>query len=169
MSRLDWKKGRWTPDTETDEINDAIRGYSSEWGDHVEYYRFDAANSVMHDIYDEASGEGRVFIGPIYLETLPVIHQENPNESPEAGFYYRDAIHVTCSFDQFTKTGFPNTDIDTQAYLRDRLVYDNKVFRVTEINVLGQIIERDVIVTIDGQQIKPDELVFDAQFNKYSG
>jgi hypothetical protein len=53
-------------------------------------------------------------------------------------------------------------------YLRDRIVYDNKVFRVMKINVLGQIQRRDLIVSIEATQVRGDELVNDAQFAKYS-
>jgi hypothetical protein len=64
--------------------------------------------------------------------------------------------------------GFTDQDIDHQKYLTDRIVYDDSVFRVTSISVLGQIQNRDIIVGLECVQMKPDELVNDAQFSRWS-
>jgi hypothetical protein len=58
-------------------------------------------------------------------------------------------------------------DLNTQNYLKDRFVYDTKVFRVTSVQVLGQIKQKDIIVSIDATQVKPDEMVNDLQFAQY--
>ena len=123
---------------------------------------------MMHDIYDEGTEGGRKYNGPIKLSCLQVIHEEAGNEDTDIGFYYSDDLHVTLSFKTFEKAGFPHPDSDTAEYLRDRIVYDNKVFRVMKISILGQIQRRDVIVSIEATQVKGDELVNDSQFAKYS-
>jgi hypothetical protein len=59
-------------------------------------------------------------------------------------------------------------DIDTNNYEFDRIVYDEKVFRVTEIAIRGKIVTRPTIVTITATQLKPDELVEDSAFINYN-
>jgi hypothetical protein len=160
--------GVFSVDLETNQIRDGLRGYQDGYGDHVEYYRFMRESSMVHDIYDEGTGSGRVYNGPIFLPCLQVIHEEAGDEDGAEGFYYNDDLHVTLSFDTYKRAGFPHPDLTTADYLRDRMVYDTKVFRVTKIDVLGQIQQRDILIAIDATQVKGDELVFDQQFHKYS-
>jgi len=167
MARLDWKRGRFSPDQEVNEIEEGFRGYTQGYGDHIEYFRFMRESSTVHDIYDEGTEGGRVYNGPIDLPCLQVIHEEAGNEDNDTGFYYNDDLHVTLGFKEYARAGFPHPDLATADYLLDRIVYDNKVFRVMKINVLGQIQRRDIVVSIEATQVKPDELVNDAQFAKY--
>ena len=168
MARLDRKRGRFSPDLETNEIVEGLRGYQDGFGDSVEYYRFMRDASTMHDIYDEGTNGGRRYNGPIILPCLQVIHEEAGNEDTDTGLYYNDDLHITLSFETYKRAGFPKPDLATQDYLRDRIVYDTKVFRVMKISVLGQIQRRDIIISIEATQVRGDELVFDAQFSKYS-
>lgn len=168
MARLDWKRGRFSPDLEVNEINNALRGYQDGYGDFVDYFRFMLETSEMDDVYDEGHGVGRSYNGPIPLPSIQVIHTEGPQANTEGGFYYRDGISVTVSYAAFRRAGFPDADVNAADYLKDRLVYDNKVFRVTNVAVLGQLQRRDVIVSFEGAHVKPDELVNDLQFAKYS-
>lgn len=168
MSRLDFKRGRFSPDLETNEIEEGLRGYQTGYGDQIDYYRFLRESSTMHDIYDEGTEGGRVYNGPVVLPVLQVIHEEAGDEDNDTGFYYNDDLHVTLSFNTFKRAGFPHPDLTTQDYLRDRIVYDDKVFRVMKINVLGQIQRRDIVVSIEATQVRGDELVNDAQFARYS-
>jgi len=90
MSRLDWKRGRFSPDLEVNEIEEGFRGYTEGYGDHIEYFRFLRESSTMHDIYDEGTAGGRVYNGPIDLPCLQVIHEEAGNEDNDTGFYYNE-------------------------------------------------------------------------------
>jgi hypothetical protein len=168
MARLDWKRGRFGADYETYEINSALSGYQSNFGDVIDYYRFIKSESRVNDIYDEGDLVGKVFADPIRLPVLHVIHQEGPNEDEDTGFYYNDDLNVTASFSQITRAGLTLADLETQRYLKDRMVYNGKPFRVTAINILGQIQQRDVIVGIEGTQLRGDELVNDLQFAQWS-
>jgi hypothetical protein len=168
MGRLDYKLGRFSPDAETNEIEEGLRGYQVKYGDSIDYYRFMREASTMHDIYDEGTNGGRVYNGPIDLPCLQVIHEEGGNEDTDIGFYYNDDLHATLPFKTFARAGFPHPDLTTADYLKDRIVYDGKVFRVLKINVLGQIQRRDVVVSIEATQVRGDELVNDSQFAQWS-
>jgi len=169
MSRLDWKGGgRFTIDHETDQMHAALRGWQSEAGDEVEYYRFDREGSGMHDVYDEASGTGRVYKGPVELPVLHVTQDEGGTSDTGGGFYYNDNIYITASFEQVNRTGLTRMDIEHDRYLKDRLVYNSRVYHVVDIHIVGQVQQRDVVVSIEGSQVKPDEMVNDPQFKQWS-
>ena len=168
VNRLARKRGRFNVDYETNEIDEALQGQQSVSGDTVEYYRFERTLSTMDSLYDESTGGGRVYTGPVPLAALHVQHVQGAREDLEGGSYYNDSIHVTLMFETYSQTGMVRADVDHQKYMRDRLVYDGKVFKVNKVDVLGQVQRRDIIITIDGEQVRSDELVDDPQFKAYS-
>lgn len=168
MSRLDWKRGRWTATQETLEIHGALYGWQHNFGDEIEYYRFLSEDSYTNTIYDEGDRVGKVYAPVLYVPCLHVTHSDGIKEQNDTGLYFNDGLYITCSFSQFTRVGLTYVDLDHQQYLNDRLVYDRKVFGVESIYVLGQIQERDIIVSIEASQVKPDELVNDSQWAAYA-
>jgi hypothetical protein len=169
MGRIGWKGGRFSVDFETSEIYRGLRDWQRLTGDQVYWYRFAYDQSSIDPVYGEAAGPlGRVYFGPNTIPALHVIHIEGENDNTENGFYYNDRAHITLSFDQLKRTGMDRMDLNTQNYLKDRFVYDTKVFRVTSVQILGQIQQKDIIVSIDATQVKPDELVNDVQFAQYA-
>lgn len=170
MSRLDWNGGRFHVDYETNEIYKGLRGWQREVGDYVSYYRFAYDQSYVDPTYGEATGpNGRTYFGPINTPALHVLHTESGiSEMPEGFETSLDRIHVTASFDMVRRIGLTKMDIQTESYLKDRLVYDNMAFRIQNIQILGQIQRRDIIVTIDGVQLKPEDMVNDIQFAAFT-
>lgn len=164
MGRLDFGAGRFDTDFETNEIHRSLRGWQSEFGDRVLYYRFWGEESEVHDIWDEAAGRGRVWHPASEVEVLHVTHIEGGNQDRPQGQYYNDSLYLTASWEQLKRLGMTEMDLQHQSYLRDRIVYDYRVFRVTRLQVMGQIQQRDVIVSIEGTQVKPDEMINDEQF-----
>lgn len=168
MGRLDFGSGRFDANHETNEIYRALRGWQSEFGDRVLYYRYWGEESQLNDIWDEASGVGRVWHPPHEIEVLHVTHAEGSAEDRAQGLYYNDNLYFTASFDQLRRLGMTELDLQHQSYLRDRVVYDFRVFRVTSLQVLGQIQRRDSVVSIDGSQVKPDEMLNDRGFEAFA-
>lgn len=169
MGRLDSKRGRFGTDFETNQIHDAMRGWQAATvGDEVMWYRFNATNTVIHDIYDEGFGTGKSYDGPIKVPVLHATHLEGRDENGDTGMYFNDELHFTASFDQIRRTGIVELDLETKNYLKDRILYDDRVFRIMNIQVLGQVQERDIIAGVDATQVKPDELVNDVQFATWS-
>lgn len=167
-SRLDWKRGRWNINTETTLIHRGLRGWQRETGDSFSYFRFQYDDSEIHPVYDEGVGVGKRFYGRWEMPALHVIHTKAANEEPrDSGLYITDNLHVICEFDQLTKLGFTEMDLKHGAYQRDRIAYNNLLFAVKQVTVQGQIRRRDIIVGIDAEQLKNDELVNDPQFASY--
>lgn len=168
MSRMDYKRGRFNPDYETDKILGAMAGWQAVDGDFADYYRFDPANSQMDSVYDEPTGNGLVFQAPVRLQVMHAEHVEGANEDSENGFYYNDDAAFILAFDKMLQAGMDYADIMTGNYIKDRVVYDRKVFRVRQISIRGQMQKRDIVVAISTTQVKPDELVWDTQFAQWA-
>ncbi len=169
VGRLDFGAGRFDVDFETREISESLRGWQSEYGDRVMYYRFWQEESTTDDIWGEAGGaSGRAYHPPDEIEVLHATHIEGSAENRSQGLYYNDSLYVTASFEQLRRLGMTEMDLQSQTYLRDRIVYDFRVFRVTRIQVMGQIQQRDVIVSIEGTQVKPDEMSNDPGFEAFA-
>jgi hypothetical protein len=166
MSRLDWKEGgRFDRKREQQQIDAALRGYqNAEIEDSISYYRYWAEESEMHAVYDEPTGTGLAFHPPVEIPVLHATHNEGGNQDTETGFYFVDDLYATMSYSQFLRTGLTEADVRSQNYLKDRVVYDGKAFRVTQIHVTGQISSTDFMVSLEGAQLKPDEYILDPQF-----
>lgn len=166
--RLDWKRGRWNINTETTAIHRGLRGWQRATGDSFTYFRWQYADSEMHSVYDEATGTGKRYYGRWQLPALHVNHAETANTEPrDSGLYIVDSLHVTCEFDQLAKVGLTDINIKHGAYQRDRIAYDNILFAVKQVDIRGQIRRRDIIVAIDAEQVRDDELVNDPMFSPY--
>lgn len=169
MSRLDWKRGRFDSDYETNDIFSGLDGYQDVFGDYLDYYRFDREESTMDDIYDEATGvSGRQYKPAIQIPAIHVTHIEGENKNGDMGFYYNDTVEANFSFKTLQGVGLTLADIRTGNYLKDRVVYDDKVFRVEQLSIEGQIQRRDIIVNLRATQMKPDELIDDPNFKRWS-
>lgn len=166
MSRLDWKEGgRFDRKAETQQIEQALRGHqNSQIEDQISYYRFWPEESEEHPVYDEPTGTGLAFHPPVDVPVLHATHGEGVNQDTDTGFYFVDDLYVTMSYSQFMRTGLTEADVLHEGYLRDRVVYDGKVFRVTTMHVTGQISQTDFVISLEGSQVKPDEYLLDPQF-----
>lgn len=168
MSRLDWKNGRWTADVETDQIYFAARGWRDVSGDWVDYYRYNADATQVDPIYDEATGAGRIYYAPVRIPILHATLVPGENQNTNVGFYYNDTLTILCAFDQFTMTGMDYADVLEGDFLKDRVYYNQKVFRTLSMTPRGKIQERPITVAIECTQLKPDELIDDQAFLPWS-
>ena len=169
MSRTDWKRGRFSVGFEDRAIAAGLRGWQSSTGDFLDYWRFERDESSSDPVYDEGTGGGKVYLGPIQLPCLHVVHTQGSGLAGETmGFYSTDTLAATLSFVQFERTGLAIPDLRNERYLRDRATYDEKVFRITRISILGQIQRADLIIGLEGLQVNADELADDAQFQPYA-
>jgi hypothetical protein len=142
--------------------------WSQNYGDWVDYYRFDRDRTTWDDLYNEVTGTGRSYQNPIRLSCLHVTFLVGENEWDEKGFYMSDALRATIPYNVYTQSGMVLADINTGEYMNDRLMYKTKVYRITQINESGQIQERPTVVSIDALQLKSDEMVEDAVWLNYS-
>lgn len=168
MTRIDHKRGRLNADQATDKMLSAMRGYAENNGDWIAYFRLNAEATVIDDVYDEAIGDGLVYFPPLRVQCLHVNHIDGANEDGDKGFYYNDDLDASIAFDLFIQAGMTKADIETGNYLKDRVLYDRKLFGVTSLSIEGQIQERDIVIGLSATQLKPDELIKDKQFAAWS-
>lgn len=145
-----------------------MKGWQSSFGDWMGYYRWNPELTIMDPVYDEAVGDGLIYYPALNLPCMHVTHVEGGNEYGEYGFYYNDDLDAIIPFDQFIQCGMSLADIATGNYLKDRVFYDRKLFRVTNLSIRGQIQERDIVIALTATQLKPDELVNDVMFAEWS-
>jgi hypothetical protein len=134
-----------------------MEGWRDSYGDVLRYYRFNQSASQMDPVYDEAVGTGRVYYPPIALPCQHVTYGEY-------GMYHNDTLTGFISFAAFTGVGLTYADIETGNYLDDRVEYDRKIFRITQLITQGQIQQRDILVLLRATQLKSDALVDDPTF-----
>jgi len=167
VSRLDRKQGRFSPVFESYEIDAALGDHQSVYGQEINYFRFSHELTQSHDIYDEGAGAGRVYFAPVKIPVLQVIREEGPATQEQGGLYWTDTIRVIAAFRQLINAGLTELDIQHGRYLKDRFVYDQRLFRVTAIRIMGQVRYRDVIVSIEGVQLKREDILNDPQFSAW--
>ena len=173
MGNLSWKRGRFDVTYETTDEQDALRGRIDEVGDYFDYYRFDAADSTMDPVYDEAVGQGKVYKGPFRWPAWHVTHLNGVNENGQQGFYFNDSLNVVASVSELASLGLTDLDVNNGEYYQDRIVYppdkkQSKVYRVTNMSIVGQVQERHLVIGIECTQLKADELGDDSQFLRWS-
>lgn len=90
------------------------------------------------------------------------------NQNTDMGFYFNDTLSIICAFDQFTRTGMDYADVLQGNYLKDRVYYNQKVFRTLSMTPRGKIQQRPTNIAIECTQMKPDELVQDTAYAPWS-
>lgn len=168
MGRLDWKRGRFNADSETDRFYKAMRGWRDVSGDWIDYFRFNYANTILDDVYDEATGAGRLYFPRVRIPVLHNVLIFGDNQNTDMGFYFNDTLETIIAFDQFAGVVFNYPDILVGNFLKDRIYYNQKIFRVLQIEPRGKIQQRPTTIHISSTQVKPDELVDDTLFNQWS-
>lgn len=168
MARIDSHSGKATSDFETTRIYEAQRGWEKNYGDTVLYFPFDRSKTTFDDVYDEVTGPGRVYKTAVQLACQHVTVVPGPQEWDSQGAYQSNALRAVCSYEIFTRSGMVLADIHTERYTFDRIVYKDKVYRVTRIDEEGQIQERPTVVAIDANQLRPDELIEDLSWKDYA-
>ena len=146
----------------------AMRGYAENNGDWITYYRYDAA-ATQTGPGVRRGDQRRPPVPPGCPGAVPARQpHRGRHENSDKGFYYNDELDAQIAFDLFLQAGMTMADIETGNYVKDRVLYDRKLFRVTQLSVEGQIQQRDIIVGLSASQLKPDELVNDTQFAEWS-
>ncbi|MET9119946.1 hypothetical protein [Streptomyces sp. NPDC004528] len=167
MSRADWKRGRFSVTEEGARIDRGLRAWQRHAGDVISWWRFSHSRSVSNDVYDEGDEGGLAYDGPWTVPVLHATHAEMGDEAGDRGLYTVDTLDISAVFAQIQKVGLTQADIHNDRYLRDRIAYDGRLFRIERMSILGQIRRQDVIVSISAVEVKPDEITADSVFAQY--
>ncbi|MFI1796558.1 hypothetical protein ACH427_04260 [Streptomyces sp. NPDC020379] len=167
MSRADRKRGRWSPAAESSRIDRGLRSWAARTGDTVDWFRFSPETSQRDDIYDEGTGTGRAFWGPLSVPVLNAYRDQGTADRTERGLYQVAPLSVTASLRQLERVGITEPGLLNYRYLRDWIGYDGRLFRMEKIDVLGRLRRRDAIVALTLTEVKADEITSDPMFATY--
>ena len=176
------REGRFSIDHERISI---IRGTSEEVvrmvGYEIEWWFYDPDTSLVDPIYDvgdNATG-GRRWKGPHTIPTVNAVIFQGVTVQGERGFYNTDVLRITLNMDIIDGPTIPESEAPTikelrylpmnpDAYLRDRIVFRNQVFTPKQISGKGIITDDYTLFTVDCNQVNPEEMVNDPQFQEYA-
>jgi hypothetical protein len=152
-----------------EDLRDTVGTAASWWRWDQEYLDANPTD-VVDDIYDVSSqtpGQGRRWKTPF---TLPVIlgqQLRGTNIMNERGFYTVDTLRLVVAVADINRL-LPALVDNPNIHIKDRVVFQGEVFVPTRVLPRGRYAERYSVVTIDCNQLNPEELVNDAQFQAYA-
>lgn len=137
-------------------------------GQTLPWYVYDPTNTLVDPIYDVGdTPSGRRWKSPVLVPALGVIKLEAQEIRNDDGFYVVDTIEVYISPDTARAVGLSDIIWNPDNHDIDRVVYENKVFTITQVRVRGALVAGYAIVVAQGVQVKNEELVNDPQFYQY--
>ena len=125
---------------------------------------------VIDPIYDTSNqeeGKGRRWIEPFKMPVIMAQQIRGTNIENERGLYTTDTLRLVIAVDDVNRL-LPAMITDPSAHIRDRIVFHGTVFVPTRVLPRGLYKERYSVVTIDCNQVNPEQLVNDSQFQDYA-
>jgi hypothetical protein len=145
-------------------------GQEVDWFRWQEYYLDQEYGNIVDDIYDVSSsvpGKGRRWMLPFKMPTIMAQFVRGTNVMNERGFYVADTLRLVLNAGDVQRL-VPSIITDSNAHIKDRILYRGEVFVPTRVLPRGSFGYRWAVVTIDCNQVNPEELVNDPQFLRYA-
>jgi hypothetical protein len=174
------RQGRFSINSERASI---ITGTTTEIvqtvGNTIDWWVYDKIHSQVDDVYTVgSSGEygGRRWIGPIQVPTINAVIFQGSAVQNDRGFYNADVLRLTINMDVIehgedllgsnssNRPWLCELPTNVDKYLRDRIVFRDEVFTPTRIYPKGIITDKYTLFTLDCNQVNPEEMVNDPQF-----
>ena len=152
-----------------DELRDPV-------GSEVDWWVWDAAalaadyNTWVDPIYDvsnQTPGQGRRWKDPIKLPVIMAQLLRSTNIMNERGYYVVDTLRLVVSVADVNRL-LPVLLTDPNQQIKDRAVFQDEVFVPTRVLPRGRYANFYSVVTIDLNQLNPEELVNDPQFQSHT-
>jgi hypothetical protein len=156
---------------EQESIDAGLAAQQEETGTTLFWWFFNPHASRVDPVYDEGSmASGLRWQGPYPIAAYSATRTEGAKQMTDEGFYTVDTITVWLSYRQAANHGLlPEAD-RTNQHLKDRFVWDGKVWSPENIvsrNLLSGGGTRAMIV-VTAVEVKPEEMVNDVDFLRYS-
>lgn len=171
-------QGRFNIDYEGKSIYEGISeelgypiGQEVDWWEWSEAYLEENYSKVVDDIYDVSNsgvavgGEklGRRWTKPFKLPVVMAQLTRSTNVMNERGFYVSDTLRLVVNVGEIQRL-IPGVLSAPSSHIKDRIVYRGQVFVPTRVLPRGIFGDNYAVVTIDCNQVNPEELVNDPQF-----
>jgi hypothetical protein len=143
-------------------------GTTVDWSVWDEDFIKNNYSDVVDDIYDVSStvvGKGRRFKPPVKVDVVMARYVAGGNVMNTRGFYTTNTLRLVINMAEIMAKfpGFLTTD-DPSNHIKDHIVFNGEVYRPTVVMPRGHFSQRWAVVTIDCNQVNPEELVNDPQF-----
>jgi hypothetical protein len=152
-----------------DELRDPV-GTTVDWWLWDANYTEQNPTLVFDPIYNtsnEEEGKGRRWVEPFKMPVIMAQQLRGTNVENERGFYVTDTLRLVIAVDDINRL-LPAMVSDPNAHIRDRVVFQDEVFVPTRVLPRGRYKDRYSVITIDCNQINPEQLVNDPQFQEYA-
>ena len=130
-------------------------------------------SDVVDEVYDVSlsapAGSGRRWKPPVSVQVIAAQFVAGGTTMNTRGFYTTDTLRLIVGMDELEAVfpGFMATD-DPSNHIRDHIVFKGQVYRPTVVMPRGHFAQRWALVTIQCNQVNPEELVNDPQFQQYA-
>jgi hypothetical protein len=145
-------------------------GQEVDWFRWQDYYLEENFTTVVDDIYDVSSsiaGQGRRWMLPFKMPSLMAQFVRGTNVMNERGFYVTDTLRLVLNVGDVQRL-LPTIITNSNNHIKDRILYRGQVFVPTRVLPRGSFGYRWSVVTVDCNQVNPEELVNDPQFQRYA-
>ena len=142
-------------------------------GSSVLWYIFDDVETDVDPIYDVGGvvpydyTKGRIWHGPFKLPVVKAIIKQGDTRISQAGFYNADTLHLTLNAKDIEAL-IPGVMTNPDDQNRSRVVWKEEVYRPYNVQQRGIISEGFTLLSVECQQVMPEEMVNDPQFLGYS-
>jgi hypothetical protein len=145
-------------------------GQEVDWYQWSEDYLTENYHLVVDDIYDVSGytdtngvSNGRRWTEPFKLPTVMAQLIRSTNVMNERGFYVSDTLRLVVNVGDVERL-IPQLMDNPNLHIKDRIMFKGQVFVPTRVLPRGAFGYRYAVVTIDCNQVNPEELVNDPQF-----
>ena len=148
----------------------ATVGVDIDWMRWQDYYLEANYTAIVDDIYDVSSsvaGGGRRWMLPINMPVIMAQWVRGTNVMNQRGFYTTDTLRLVINVGDAERL-IPSLLTDPNLHIKDRIIYRGEVFTPTRVLPRGSFGYRWAVVTVDLNQVNPEEMVNDPQFQRYA-
>jgi hypothetical protein len=145
-------------------------GQTVDWLRWQDYYLQENYSDIVDDVYDVSSsipGKGRRWMLPFKMPVLMAQAIRGTNVMNERGFYVSDTLRLVINVGDVNNL-LPSLVTDSNTHIKDRVIYRGEVYVPTRVLPRGSFGSRYSVVTVDCNQVNPEELVNDPQLQKYA-
>lgn len=170
-------QGRFKIDFETKSMDEGIVDeLRAPVGTEVDWWLWDDAalaadygNWVdpIYDVSNQEDGKGRRWNDPFKLPVIMAQQLRGTNIMNERGYYTTDTLRLVIAVADINRL-LPAMVTDPSVHIKDRVIFQGGVFVPTRVLPRGKYKERYSVITIDCNQVNPEELVNDGQFQAYT-
>lgn len=145
-------------------------GQEVDWFRWQDYFLTDNYSTVVDPVYDVSSSvvnQGKRWMLPFKMPTIMAQFVRGTNVMNQRGFYVTDTLRLVINVGDVERL-LPSLITDSNNHIKDRILYRGEVFVPTRVLPRGSFGYRWTVVTIDCNQVNPEEMVNDPQFQRYA-